>query len=89
MHQQTLQGTNKVWETDVDGNGFMIFMGINQLSEIRDYWSIDPNFRYALIAYRITCDRFEEITRNLHFVDNDLLPSKVKKATLGYRRWTQ
>ena len=77
--QQTLQGTNKVWETDASEirayMGFMILMGINKLPEIRDYWSVDPTFRYAPIADRITRDRFEEITRYLHFVDNDSLPS--------------
>ena len=58
-------------------------MGISKLPEIRDYWSVDPTFRYAPIADRITCDRFEEITRYLHFVDNDLLPSRSEE---GYSR---
>ena len=85
--QQSLQGTNKVWETDADEirayMGFMILMGINQLPEIRDYWSVDPKLRYAPIADRITRDRFEEITRYLHFVDNDSLPSRGEE---GYSR---
>ena len=82
--KQTLQGTNKVWETDADEirayMGFMILMGINKLPEIRDYWSVDPTFRYAPIADRITRDRFEEITRYLHFVDNDSLPSRGEEG---------
>ena len=77
--KQTLQGTNKVWETDADEirahMGFMILMGINKLPEIHDYWSVDPTFRYAPIA-----DRFEEITRYLHFVDNDSLPSRGEEG---------
>ena len=56
--QQSLQGTDKVWETDGDEirayMGFMILMGINKLPEIRDYWSVDPKLRYAPIADRIT-----------------------------------
>ena len=63
--------------------GFMILMGINKLPEICDYWSLDPKFRYAPIADRITRDRFEEITRYLHFVDNDSLPSRGEE---GYSR---
>ena len=83
----SLEGTSKVWETDAEGirayMGFMILMGINKLPEIRDYWSLDPKFRYAPIADRITRDRFEEITRYRHFVDNDLLPSSGEE---GYSR---
>ena len=49
---------------------------INRLPEIRDYWSTDPLLRYAPIADRITRDRFKEITRYLHFADNDKLPAR-------------
>ena len=85
--EQVLHSTNKVWTTDAAEirayMGFMILMGINHLPEIRDYWSINPYFRYAPIADRITRDRFEEITRYLHFVDNDSLPSRGEE---GYSR---
>ena len=84
--ERTIQGTNKVWETDDNEirayMGFMILMGINKLPEIRDYWSVNPTFRYAPIADRTTRDRFE-ITRYLHFVDNDSLPSRGEE---GYFR---
>jgi len=56
--------------------GFLILMGINHLPEIRDYWSTNPQLHYAPIADRISRDRFEEVTRYLHFVDNDTLPSR-------------
>ena len=83
----SLQGTDKVWETDAAEirayMSFMMLMGINQLPEIHDYWSVDPKLRYAPIADRITRDRFEEITRYLHFVDNDSLPSRGEE---GYSR---
>ena len=49
----------------------MVLMGINELPEIRDYWSRDPCLHYSPIASRITRNHFEEISRYLHFVDND------------------
>ena len=68
------------WNTNVEELraylGFMILMGINELPEIRDYWSRDPCLHYSPIASRISRNRFEEISRYLHFVDNDLLPAR-------------
>ncbi len=63
--------------------GFSILMGINHLPEIRDYWSTSPLLHYSPIADRISRDRFEEVTRYLHFVDNDTLPSR---GELGFSR---
>ena len=78
--EQCLQETDKQWSTNAEEIraylGFMILMGINRLPEIRDYWSTDENLRYAPIADRISRDRFEEITRYLHFADNDQLPAR-------------
>ena len=55
--EQTLQGT-KEWSTDAAEirayMGFMILMGINQLPEIRDYWSMNEYLHYAPIADRIS-----------------------------------
>ena len=77
--EQALQGTDKVWLTNAEEiwayMGFMILMGINHLPEIQDYWSVSE-FRYASIAGRIAWDRFEEITRYMHFVDNDSLQAR-------------
>ena len=56
--------------------GFRILMGINSLPALKDYWKRDPAFHYAPIADRITRDRFLEISRYLHFVDNDTLPQR-------------
>ena len=53
--------------------GFCILMGINSLPALKDYWKRDPTFHYAPIADRISRDRFLEISRYLHFVDNDTL----------------
>ena len=85
--EQTLQGTDKEWSTDAAEirayMGFMILMGINQLPEIRDYWSTNEYLHYAPIADRISRDWFEQITRYLHFTDNDSLPSRGEE---GYSR---
>ena len=56
--------------------GFCVLMGINSLPALKDYWKRDPAFHYAPIADRITRDRFLEISRYLHFVDNDTLPQR-------------
>ena len=53
--------------------GFMILMGLVSLPSLDDYWRIDEVFRYSPIARRITRDRFREIHRYLHFVDNESL----------------
>ena len=78
--EQCLQGTTKQWSTNAEEIrayfGFMILMGINRLPEIRDYWSTDEALHYAPIADRISRDRFEEITRYLHFVDRNTLPAR-------------
>ena len=54
--------------------GFMILMGLVQLPALSDYWSKDDTFRYGKIADRITRDRFLDIIRYIHFVDNTTLP---------------
>ena len=48
-------------------------MGINRLPALRDYWRRDPAYHYGPIADHIPRDRFFEITRYLHFVDNSTL----------------
>ena len=78
---------NNTWSTTSDEMkayfGFHVLMGICQLPEIRDYWSRDQRLHYSPISERITRDRFEEITRYLHFVDNSQLPSRGEE---GYHR---
>ena len=51
--------------------GFSVLMGINRLPSIDDYWSKDPPLHYAPISNRIPHWRFREISRYLHFVNND------------------
>ena len=78
--EQSLQGTGKEWSTNAEEIrayfGFMILMGTNRLPEIRDYWCNSEYLYYSPIADRITRDRFEQITRYLHFADNDTLPAR-------------
>ena len=51
--------------------GFMILMGINQLPTLYDYWKTDSTYHYSPIADRIPRDRFIEISRFLHFTNNN------------------
>ena len=53
--------------------GVCILMGINHLPALEDYWSKDPTYHYSPIADRITSDRYRDISRYLHFVDNSRL----------------
>ena len=51
--------------------------------QIRDYWTKDEKLHYDPIASRISCNRFEEISRYLHFADNSQLPARGEQ---GYSR---
>ena len=53
--------------------GFNILMGINRQPSTEDYWKKDPIHYYKPIAQRISRDRFWDISRYLHFVDNSTL----------------
>ena len=55
--------------------GFSILMGLVKLPSLEDYWKVDPFLHYAPIADRIARQRFRDISRYLHFVDNaSLIP---------------
>ena len=60
--------------------GFSILMGIEKLPSVDDYWSKDPLLHYPPIADRIPRWRFREISRYLHFVDNDNLAPRGDPA---------
>ena len=53
--------------------GFSILMGINQLPAVKDYWKKSEYLHYSPIADQIPRDRFLEISRYVHFVDNTTL----------------
>ena len=63
--------------------GFSILMGINHLPSLNDYWSQDPRLRYTPVADCISRDRFHELSRYLHFVDNDTL---IPRGCDGHHR---
>ena len=48
----------------------MILMGLVKMPSIYDYWQKDEVYHYAPVASRISRDRFFELHRYLHFVDN-------------------
>ena len=54
--------------------GIMFMMGLMELPS-HDYWQRDPLFNCPAIAERMVRDRFLEIHKYLHFVDNsNLIP---------------
>ena len=63
--------------------GFHILMAMNHLPSLDDYWRRDPLLHYAPIADRITRDRYRELSRYLHFADNDTL---APRGSPGYDR---
>ena len=58
-------------------------MGLNHLPSINDYWSRDHHYHYAPIADLISRQRFRDISRYLHFVNNDHL---VPRSDPSYDR---
>ena len=57
--------------------GFSILMGVVSLPSLDEYWSGNTVLHYSPVADRITRDRFWEISRYLHFVDNSTLILRV------------
>lgn len=53
--------------------GFCVLMGIVQLPALEDYWKVDHFLHFPPISSRITRQRFRDISRYLHFVDNNTL----------------
>lgn len=53
--------------------GFGIKMAINKLPAIHQYWSDDITYRYRPVADRIFRDRYQEISRYLHYAGNTTL----------------
>ena len=77
LGEKSIDSWTDVTESDILAFlGFAILMGINQLPSLADYWKKDPYFHYSPIADRITRDRFLEIWKYLHFVDNSDLPNR-------------
>lgn len=81
------EGPPPMWETDAEEIkaylGFAILMGINKLPDLYDYWSTNEVFHYYPIASRIPRKRFLEISRFLHFANNDNI---IARGEPGYDR---
>ena len=81
MGEERYREWKKITKEDVKAFlGFSILMGINHLPSVDDYWSKDPLLHYAPIADRIPRWHFREISRYLHFVDNDHLAQRGDPA---------
>ena len=50
--------------------GFMLLMGVVHLPSLYDYWKNDEVYHYSPIASKISRNRFLQLHRYLHFVDN-------------------
>lgn len=53
--------------------GFNILMGVVKLPSLDDYWKKDPLLHYHPIASKISRDRYRDIRKYIHFVDNTTL----------------
>ena len=60
--------------------GFNILMGLVPMPAIDDYWKLDPHFNFGPISSHISRNRFREISRFLHFVDNATLPTRGEEG---------
>ena len=71
---------NDNWETNDNEIrayiGFTILMGIVKMPRLYNYWSTNPTYHYFPIANKISRNRFMEIKRYFHFVNNEELPKR-------------
>lgn len=52
-----------------------VMMTYIKYPRIRHYWSSEGGLRMDFIANAMTCNRYEEIRRYLHFVDSTTIPT--------------
>ena len=53
--------------------GFLVLMGLVHLPSLKHYWRKDSFYHFSPVTSRISRNRFLEIQRYLHFVDNSTL----------------
>lgn len=51
--------------------GLRLLMGINRKPRLSFYWSRNPGVAMSIFPSTMPRERFEQISRNLHFVDNE------------------
>ena len=54
----------------------VVLVGIHQLPHIRSYWSKDPLLGIPTLHRYMSLNRFWALLRNLHVVDNEVIPKK-------------
>ncbi|KAJ2948736.1 hypothetical protein O0L34_g7996 [Tuta absoluta] len=59
--------------------GILILSGYHELPSERSYWSLDEDLGVPLVANCMSRNRFTDIKRNLHFVDNLLAAGTIDK----------
>ena len=52
------------------------YMGIQHLSDWRDYWSTDEILNHPFVSNLMIRNRFEEINKNFHLADNTANPDR-------------
>ena len=60
--------------------GLRILMGIVKLPAMVMYWSKDPALNQPEVTSRISRNRFQDLTRYLHFADNTTLPLRGEQG---------
>ena len=75
------------WKTDSEEImaylRFSVYMGMNRLPDLYDYWSTSDSLHYYPVASRIPRKRFLEIQGYLHFSNNDTI---IPYGQEGYDR---
>lgn len=54
--------------------GFVLLMRMFPLPSVEDYWKRDPVSHYLPISDHISHERFQNVSRYLHLVNNTLTP---------------
>ena len=79
--QRAAQGENRPW-TPIIKEEFLAFLGMNiamgviSLHSIDDYWSIDAIISHPWFRCVLSRNRFRQILRFLHIVDNSVAPQR-------------
>ena len=65
--------------------GFNLLMGLTPRPSVSDFWAKDLAFHHPIIADRISRDRYRDVIRFTHYVDNSTLaaPGTPKHDRLG------
>ena len=63
--------------------GLQLLIGVRQQPSLESYWSTDPKLSCSLFGATMSRNRFQEILRCLHFVDN----KEEETLSQGDRLW--